>query len=422
MKKITDAKVYLIILTIFNFQFSIFHCSGQQIKRSALSSTAKISTQTQYRVTSTTGSCPGCSVLHPLSPAKAPFSRQGFQQPPVLYNTPGCFDMSTLFNTTTTQTACGLRFDFEYAGNTITDVTFDWDFGQDAFPKKSDVANPVSIFYATAGLKIITLTVRKGGVCTQSASKVFTLSPTQFSIGARAVLTNVKCFGDKTGSITTTPVGGKSPYSFGWSTGSTGNILSGIGAGTYQVTITDALGCKFSIDTVVTQPSQPLSIAVTKIDETCAGFKDGSVSVNVSGGTKPFTYKWSNGVKDYTADTLIAGKYTLALKDTFGCKLDTVFTIIDRCKKTLASYDIITPNGDGINDTWVFPHIEDYPNNQLFIYNRWGQSVYSKSAYLNDWAGQTNYNQPLLTGAYFYVLKLNDTKQQVFSGSITLLR
>ncbi len=420
VKHIVNRKSKIVNLLSFGFCLFSVAVNAQQIKRATLSSTGKISTFPLYRITSTAGSCPGCSVLHPASPATAGYLRQGFQQPPRLSDTIVCNTVAN-FAATATPTNCGLRFDFEYTGTTATDFIFNWNFGTDAFPQKSSAVNPGSIYYTSSGLKVVNLTVTKGD-CVSSASTILSLSSGQLGLGIKPTVSNIKCFGDASGNITVTTVGGKSPFTYLWSNGSSGNVLLNVVAARYQLTVTDGNNCKISLDTAVSQPSLPLTITATKIDETCAGFKDGSVSVNVSGGTKPFSYKWSTGSIKYIADTLIPSKYTLTVKDIFGCKLDTAFNIIDRCKKSLTTYDIITPNGDGINDTWFFPHIEDYPNNQLFIYNRWGQLIYSKTGYLSDWAGTNTDGQPLLTGAYFYVMKLNDNKQTVFNGSITIVR
>ena len=410
------------IINLLSFVLCLFTVvvHAQQIKRSTVSSAGKISTLPVYRITSTAGSCPGCSVLHPGSPANAGFLREGFQQPPRLNDTLFCNTMAN-FTVAATPTNCGLRYDFEYTGNNITDVIFSWDFGTGAFPQKSNAINPDNVYYTSEGLKTVNLTVTKGA-CTSSASTILSLSPAQLGLGIKPNITNIKCYGDSLGNITINTFGGKSPYTYIWSNGSSGNVLTDLKAGRYQITVTDGNNCKISLDTSIAQPNSPLTLSAIKTDETCAGFKDGSVLINVSGGTKPFTYKWSTGSTDFIADTLIPGKYSLTIKDKFGCKLDTAFTIIDKCKKNLTTYDIITPNGDGVNDTWNFPHIEDYPGNQLFIYNRWGQLIYFKNGYSGDWSGTTNEGKPLLTGAYFYVLKLNDDKQTVFNGSITLVR
>ncbi|MBC3847078.1 gliding motility-associated C-terminal domain-containing protein, partial [Winogradskyella echinorum] len=80
----------------------------------------------------------------------------------------------------------------------------------------------------------------------------------------------------------------------------------------------------------------------------------------------------------------------------------------------LTIYNEFSPNGDGVNETFVIDCLERYPNNILEVYNRWGNIVYSKKGYLNDWDGTSNgravVNQPkkLPVGTYYYVLDLGD--------------
>lgn len=82
--------------------------------------------------------------------------------------------------------------------------------------------------------------------------------------------------------------------------------------------------------------------------------------------------------------------------------------------------DIITPNGDGKNDVFYIKNITSKvnSNNELVIFDRWGNTVFSEVSYQNDWAGNG-----LSPGTYFYVLKINTGgKQQLIKGYITLMR
>lgn len=81
--------------------------------------------------------------------------------------------------------------------------------------------------------------------------------------------------------------------------------------------------------------------------------------------------------------------------------------------------NVFTPNGDGVNDTFEIPGLSDYPDNVLDIFNRWGNSIYHKNGYLNDWTGNG-----LNEGTYFYVLQVKDAGgvSQTYKGYVTLLR
>jgi gliding motility-associated-like protein len=81
--------------------------------------------------------------------------------------------------------------------------------------------------------------------------------------------------------------------------------------------------------------------------------------------------------------------------------------------------DIITPNGDGVNDVWVIEGIDRFESTELFIYNRWGREVYAANNYANDWDALWN-GQPLPNGTYFYVLNNRSTGENLGRGYITV--
>jgi len=83
-----------------------------------------------------------------------------------------------------------------------------------------------------------------------------------------------------------------------------------------------------------------------------------------------------------------------------------------------------TPNGDGVNDTWVIKSIEAYPDNELKVFNRWGNLIFESIGYLNEWGG-TFKGQKVVDGTYYYVLKVNEddgTNFMNYTGSITIMR
>lgn len=86
----------------------------------------------------------------------------------------------------------------------------------------------------------------------------------------------------------------------------------------------------------------------------------------------------------------------------------------------------ITANDDGINDEWIIDILETnpekYPNNQLLIINRWGETVFEASPYLNDWSGNDATGLPLPTGTYYYTLILDLGDGEIYKGDLTVLR
>lgn len=108
-------------------------------------------------------------------------------------------------------------------------------------------------------------------------------------------------------------------------------------------------------------------------------------------------------VKANETDLNILDNKTEAIKMIYGLKFPNVFT----------------PNQDNINDTYRIAGLELFPENEFTVLNRWGNHVYEKKAYENDWTGEG-----LNEGTYFYVLKIKSSteKWEVFKGFITLIR
>ena len=86
----------------------------------------------------------------------------------------------------------------------------------------------------------------------------------------------------------------------------------------------------------------------------------------------------------------------------------------------------ITANADGINDKLEFEELDDpyktHPNNELIVYNRWNDIVFTAKPYKNDWDGTNRKGEPLPAGTYYYILRLNIADGDVLSGDVTIIR
>ncbi len=76
---------------------------------------------------------------------------------------------------------------------------------------------------------------------------------------------------------------------------------------------------------------------------------------------------------------------------------------------SLVPAQAFTPNGDGNNDAWIIPGIDNYPNNVVKVYNRWGHEVFGTQSYRNNWEGfYRGRNEKLPAGSYMYIIDLGD--------------
>ena len=135
------------------------------------------------------------------------------------------------------------------------------------------------------------------------------------------------CFGDSTGWINATIIGGALPYSFAWSNGVNAEDIYNIPAGTYVLNVTDNIGCVTTASIVVSQPNAPLFSNAIVNNQSCFGSVNASINANMTGGTAPYTYSWNTGQSSLFIGPLVVGQYNLHVTDALGCTLDTSFTI-----------------------------------------------------------------------------------------------
>jgi len=116
--------------------------------------------------------------------------------------------------------------------------------------------------------------------------------------------------------------------------------------------------------------------------------------------------------------------YFLTVTDGNGCtNSDTVIVTVEDTSTINTSViitNLFTPNGDGINDFWHIKNIENNPNNEVVVYNNYGQVVFSKKNYTNDWGGTSN-GSSLPDGTYYYIVKIDDTTEPQ-KGMLDILR
>lgn len=153
-----------------------------------------------------------------------------------------------------------------------------------------------------AGIATLTFTsTGAGGGCLNTSDQMtITISDTVFAVPAAGA---IACYNGTT-TINANQTGGTSPYTYSWSTGSTGNSIT-VSAGTYILTVTDQYGCSDMTPVTVTQPA-PLEIQInptTANSPTC----DGTAAVVISGGTAPYTATWSNSQVGLNATGLCEG-------------------------------------------------------------------------------------------------------------------
>ncbi|MET0391615.1 MAG: choice-of-anchor L domain-containing protein [Chitinophagaceae bacterium] len=162
---------------------------------------------------------------------------------------------------------------------------------------------------------------------------------------ATAQATAAQCFQGNSGQIALTVTGGWQAYTYTWTAASSyvsnyssaEGSISNLYAGSYHVVVKDARNCQTSADAVITEPSSGVTVSIqSQINATCYGGNDGSVQINVTGGTGPYTYVWKQFGNALASNSTIknqsglkAGVYTVTATDSKGCSKDQSVTITE---------------------------------------------------------------------------------------------
>jgi len=167
-----------------------------------------------------------------------------------------------------------------------------------------------------------TVTITDANGCS-SVATVSISQPT--ALLATPSQTNIICNGGNNGSASVSMSGGTPGYTYSWTNGQTTSSATGLSAGNYSVTVTDANGCTSVSAFTITQPTA-ITATTNSTNEVCNQL-NGDATVSPSGGTGAFTYLWSNGQTTATATGLAAATYSVTVTDANGCTYVTSVTV-----------------------------------------------------------------------------------------------
>lgn len=214
--------------------------------------------------------------------------------------------------------------------------TYSWQIGSNAVSTALS-ASGFTITGLSSGVYTISVTDANGCNLTSTLSATVS-SPLSLSATATLVSNNgfgTNCFGGADGVVNTSVSGGTSPYSFIWNTlpARTTATASGLSAGTYSATVTDANGCAVVSNAVsVTEPT-PVSVTINVGSSyngqqiSCNGQCNATASVVGSGGAGSFRYLWSSGSTSSSVSGLCAGNHSVTVTDVNNCSVVRSFTV-----------------------------------------------------------------------------------------------
>lgn len=214
----------------------------------------------------------------------------------------------------------------------------------------STTATTEDIVGLTAGMYYVT--VSDAHSCDMIDS-VYVNEPAE-ALSASLSITDVRCHGGNSGSIDLSVNGGTAPYSFSWSNGSTQEDLSNIGAGMYTVTITDSKGCLAYTGGMVNQPDTSIYALFDIVDASCNAYRDGSIALQIYGGTTPYRLTWDDtsyviNTSFEIYDNLASGVYHVIISDINNCSQDYTF-VVNQPDSLLITYNTSIVNCYDGND------------------------------------------------------------------------
>ena len=251
----------------------------------------------------------------------------------------------------------------------------------------------------------------------------FTITGPTMALDVASNFTNPTCYNDSTGEISLSVQGGTPDYSYYWSNGETSQNLNEISAGTYSVTVSDNNSCTEALSITLVNPD-----FISIVDSIYYEDFLGNILLNVSGGTPDYTYLWSNGQTGNLIEDLSSGYYSVTITDANGCVYADNDGLLFKIDVPLIIPSVITPNADGKNDRFRITNIGAFEQVDIKIFSRWGNLLFSYSGTgkgyedtSKQWDGFIN-NKELPFGSYVYLIKLNNDKDNTYSGSVTIVR
>lgn len=189
----------------------------------------------------------------------------------------------------------------------------------------------------SAGVYYVTITDLNGCELIDSitiSTGIQALSASVLSYG------DIDCYANCNGYINLETTGGYPPYEYIWSDLYALGNRTELCAGSYTVTVSDAIGSEVILDILINEP-QPIALSMTQNNLNCNGTCNGEASaVNITGGTSPYQFFWNNGMTSESITNLCAGSYYCTVTDAHGCTADPIIVTIT--EPDALSFDIGT--------------------------------------------------------------------------------
>lgn len=233
------------------------------------------------------------------------------------------------------------------------------------------------------------------------------------------------CFGGSDGWIDVL-TNESTPLTYAWTPNGIevdGGYAELLASGIYTVVVTNGSDCQDSA-TIELIDFDPLTLALVETVDSECGEANGSIEVIASGGQGGYDYQWGLFQNNALLDGVDEGLYDVNVTDAGGCEVEETFEVACYPLIPINPSQLLTPNGDGFNDTWMIEYLWMYPDHNVKVFNRWGTQVYEAEPYSNNWAGTWDpalgSAKLLPAGTYYYLIDTRKKSQKPFRGFIEL--
>lgn len=272
-------------------------------------------------------------------------------------------------------------------GVSETFVGYDWSTG----------STDNSLRIGEGGSYTVTVTDTNG--CTLELTEVITVAD---SIDPQAVITDATGTNDN-GSISLLPVGGFPPYSFSWSTGESGDRISGLSDGTYSVTITDDQNCQAEFTFTLLFEPDPFLVRTESNRISCHGADDGAIQLLPEGGRRPYSFEWADGSTESNRMNLSPGTYEVTVTDSDG-------------EEEVLELNLVEPEPLSLETTIEIPSCKGFSDGMIDLGISGGRSEYLITVNGNDISHGSVSN--LLAGTY--TIEVRDQSNCLVTSEVVL--
>lgn len=225
----------------------------------------------------------------------------------------------------------------------------------------------------TAGNYNFTVTDANG--CQKTGSAIVPDNCNPCSITTTTSFNNPACNNDCNGTATITPTSGTAPYAFVWSNGSSSATASGLCAGSYSVTVSDAAGCTATGSFSLSNPTVVQATASTTQQVNCFGAATGAAQASATGGTGSYTFNWSNSATGASISNLSAATYTVTATDANGCSATAVTSVTQPTSAVDATATATNASCGGVADGSVTATATGGNSGYTFAWSNGGSGV-----------------------------------------------